>query len=369
MQRLTERGELSAPQARVLVKVVSKRMQRAASPRERNDQVRLAVARALHEKRATSKRGRSRVAARLRAGLDRWALEQLFAPSAASMARCAHQFKLSPNLCDALAAAATKESPALRTRPPTARELAAQARAQAAAERTSKVELARERRADKRDKAKAARLSAKLRKQAAAQARAEAKRARLDAERQQREQLAAARAQQVRERREAKLREREKVAAARAQRERERQEAIANKRAAVERAQRERREAIAREREQVEIARRKAEYQKQRLAYLERQRQQLAERKQRVVAAVAGEKVERGPTSRLEAQLIGMAPEDDQVAPADTISRSKGRKGRAPKQAAHAANQQQARLETAGGLDMVDALVADEPASKPVARR
>jgi colicin import membrane protein len=396
LARLMEHGELSAVEAKVLVKAVSKRMQRAASPRARKDKMRVTVARALHEQHATSRRGRERVAIRLRAGLDMWALNHLFSPETYSRANCQRQFKLSDNLCASLAAASSagsrsqqargagsaprsgeatgrarvaaavpaSEAAPVAPRPLTARERAAQRKADAAAKRRLAKETKREAALAKRERAREKRLLAKQHKRELAAAKAEAKQQRLDAERQRRSDAAAAQAKREQEKRDAIVRQREAVAAARAERERERQAAIQRKRDEAERVERERREAIQAERDRIEVARRKAEYQKQRDAYLERQREQLAERKARAVASAEGAKVQRGPASQLEAQLIGLAPQD---AAADEPS-GKGNKGvKAKPGSGSAASKASAGLPN--GLDMVDDLVAEEPSAKRVARR
>jgi hypothetical protein len=413
--RLVEQGGLSAGQARVLIKSVSKRMKRAAAPHNRTDVLRVTVARALHEPRAASKRGGGRVVARLRAGLDEWALEHLFAPTAPAMANCERQFRLSSNLCESLAAASrpssgreharaadaaaipavdpraarmgvdtlvpvptsdraidrqateTGKRVAAPQRAPTARERAAQTRARAAEERRAVIERRREAIAAKREGVRQARLAALQHKRDLQAARVDAKREQLDAQRAKRAEALAAREQREQDRRDAIARKQEQIAAARAKVVREREEAVQRKREAAERVERERREAIEREHGRVEVARRKAEYQKQRAAYLDRQREQMAARKERVVATVAGEKVERGPTSQLEAQLIGLAPEAAPNGARAEASRGKAGKNKTGSNSSAAAHEQPAAA-LPNGLEMVDALVAD-PSAKSVAHR
>jgi hypothetical protein len=402
--RLMEHGDLSAVEAKVLVKAVSKRMQRAASPHARKDKMRVTVARALHEPHAKSRRGRERVAIRLRAGLDLWALNHLFAPDTYSRASCERQFKLSDNLCESLAAAAGSSSRAqqaraaaaasnmdedeetdrakvasgpratgaapVASRPLTARERAKQRKADAAAKRRLAKEMKREAALAKREAAREKRLQAKQHKRELASFRAQAKQQRIDAERERRAAIVAAREQREQEKRDAIVRKREAVAAAKAERERERLAAIQRKRDEAERVERERLAAIQAERDRVEVARRKAEYQKQREAYLERQREQLAARKARTVANAEGEKVKRGPASELEAQLIGLSPAD--AATAEQSGKDgKGSKGGKAKPGSNKGNSMasKASADAPNGLDMVDALVAEPSSAKSVARR
>jgi hypothetical protein len=109
VDRLTEYGELSVVQARALRSVISKRMARA---KRQGDGVRVAVEQAIAGSRAGSRaasHGASSSAElkkRLRAGLDRWALEKLFAPRPSSMVTCSQKFRLSAGRCEALLAAA-----------------------------------------------------------------------------------------------------------------------------------------------------------------------------------------------------------------------------------------------------------------------
>jgi hypothetical protein len=106
VERLTEFGGLSVVQARALQSVVSKRMARAAASSRDGDGVRIAVEQALTSSHERSARA-AEVRRRLRAGLDIWALRSLFAERASSTGTCARQFRLSSKGCDALLAAAT----------------------------------------------------------------------------------------------------------------------------------------------------------------------------------------------------------------------------------------------------------------------
>jgi hypothetical protein len=104
VERLTEYGGLSAVQARSLRSVISKRMARA---KREGDGVRVAVERAIAGSQAGSDRASSaELEKRLRAGLDRWALEKLFAPGPSALVTCGQKFRLSSGRCDALLAAA-----------------------------------------------------------------------------------------------------------------------------------------------------------------------------------------------------------------------------------------------------------------------
>ena len=103
--RLKDYGELSEAQSRALIKAVSKRMKRASTHRAAKDPVRLSVKHALAAESRSARRNDARVRRRLRAGLDLWALEHLFAPRPAAFEHCGREFRLSSNLCESLLAA------------------------------------------------------------------------------------------------------------------------------------------------------------------------------------------------------------------------------------------------------------------------
>jgi hypothetical protein len=95
-RRLTKHGELRRGEAESLAENVSKRMKRAADITSAQDPLRVAVARALGVTNPNDAMGAAKIRLRLYAGLNEWALENLFAPTPGGIGR---------RQCEALVAA------------------------------------------------------------------------------------------------------------------------------------------------------------------------------------------------------------------------------------------------------------------------
>jgi hypothetical protein len=105
-RRLTKHGELRRGEAESLSESVSKRMKRAADITSAQDPLRAAVARALGVTNPNDAMGAAKIRLRLYAGLNEWALENLFAPRPGGIGRCQQEFGISLRQCEALVAAA-----------------------------------------------------------------------------------------------------------------------------------------------------------------------------------------------------------------------------------------------------------------------
>ena len=118
-RRLDKYGKLSSGEARKLVSSVSSRMKRAADMTSANDPVRQAVAVALGSANANDAMTAAKIRLRLYAGLNEWALDNLFAPRPGAMATCTGQFGLRGKACDGLMRpdAASSASQSLPRRP------------------------------------------------------------------------------------------------------------------------------------------------------------------------------------------------------------------------------------------------------------
>lgn len=312
LQRLTVYGELSNVQARALHKAVSKRMKRAAY-RDPRDPVRAVVSRAvLTETKAKrpklAKRVKradpAQVRRRLRAGLDVWALEHVFAPGPKSMQLCDRGFGLSPNLCEALLAAGGGVSLAGakvlggRATEPEVESTPAQEQTYASiaprAARAAPPEGDKPRGpAHSTEAPPAVAADAPIETPAPRVRKAEAVHAQ-----------APAPAPQPREPSAADL---------------------------------------------ADIARRKAEYQRQREAYLERRRAELEARRARVAASSASERVQRGPASEMEARVAGLSP--------DSVAKPAAAGKRPSKSSSESATHNPSS--GTGSRDEVDSLVGD----------
>ena len=111
-KRLDKYGKLSGGEARKLVSNVSGRMKRAADMSNANDPLRQAVAAALGSPGAPDAMTAAKIRLRLYAGLNEWALDNLFSPRPGAMTTCTGQFGLRGKDCEALLAAAGRMSPA-----------------------------------------------------------------------------------------------------------------------------------------------------------------------------------------------------------------------------------------------------------------
>jgi hypothetical protein len=109
--RLTKFGKLSSGDAHRVVQSVSGRMKRAADMTSDSDPLRLAVSNALYGSSVSrDAMAAAKIRLKLYAGLNEWALENLFAAKPGSMATCTTQFGLGKHDCEALLAAGGKVS-------------------------------------------------------------------------------------------------------------------------------------------------------------------------------------------------------------------------------------------------------------------
>ncbi len=113
VHRLTKYGKLSSSQAHQVIQEVTGRMKRAADITSSTDPLRMAVSNALfHTSVPPDTMSSAKVRLRLYAGLNHWALENLFAPRPGAMMTCTTQFGLGQQQCEALLAAGGNTSPA-----------------------------------------------------------------------------------------------------------------------------------------------------------------------------------------------------------------------------------------------------------------
>ena len=106
VHRLTKFGKVSSGDANRIAHAVSGRMKRAADMTSNSDPLRMAVSNALYNTPVSQDAmAAAKIRLRLYAGLNEWALENLFAARAGSMATCTTQFGLSKRDCQALLAA------------------------------------------------------------------------------------------------------------------------------------------------------------------------------------------------------------------------------------------------------------------------
>jgi hypothetical protein len=105
-KRLTKYGQLRRGESESLSENVSKRMKRAADITNAQDPLRIAVGRALGVKNPNDAMSAAKIRLRLYAGLNEWALENLFAPQRGGIGRCQQEFGVSLRQCEALVAAA-----------------------------------------------------------------------------------------------------------------------------------------------------------------------------------------------------------------------------------------------------------------------
>jgi hypothetical protein len=111
VRRLTKHGALGRNQAQSLARDVSKRMKQAADMTAADDPLRMAMSRAIGI--APGKQdamAAAKIRLRLYAGLNEWALDNLFAPKPGALARCQQELKLTSRQCDALVAASGRIS-------------------------------------------------------------------------------------------------------------------------------------------------------------------------------------------------------------------------------------------------------------------
>lgn len=105
-RRLTKYGQLRRGESESLSENVSKRMKRAADMTSAQDPLRAAVARALGVTNPNDAMSAAKIRLRLYAGLNEWALENLFAPQPGGIGRCQQEFGVTLRQCEALVAAA-----------------------------------------------------------------------------------------------------------------------------------------------------------------------------------------------------------------------------------------------------------------------
>ena len=110
-KRLTKFGKLAPAAATRVANAVSTRMKRAADMTNSGDPLRMAVSEALFgSPTPADTMGAAKVRLRLYAGLNDWALDNVFAPKPGSIASCINSFQLPPGECEALIAAGGKTS-------------------------------------------------------------------------------------------------------------------------------------------------------------------------------------------------------------------------------------------------------------------
>lgn len=105
-RRLTKYGQLRRGESESLSENVSKRMKRAADMTSAQDPLRAAVGRALGVANPNDAMAAAKIRLRLYAGLNEWALENLFAPRPGGIGRCQQEFGITLRQCEALIAAA-----------------------------------------------------------------------------------------------------------------------------------------------------------------------------------------------------------------------------------------------------------------------
>jgi len=110
-KRLSKYGKLGGPAAGRVASAVSTRMKRAADMTNSGDPLRMAVSEALFgTPTPADAMAAAKVRLRLYAGLNDWALDNVFAPKPGAIASCINSFQLQPNECEALIAAGGKTS-------------------------------------------------------------------------------------------------------------------------------------------------------------------------------------------------------------------------------------------------------------------
>lgn len=110
-KRLTKYGKLAPAAASKVASAVSARMKRAADMVNSTDPLRMAVSQALFNAPVPADAmGSAKVRLRLYAGLNDWALDNVFSPKPGAIASCINSFQLQPSECEALVAAGGKTS-------------------------------------------------------------------------------------------------------------------------------------------------------------------------------------------------------------------------------------------------------------------
>jgi hypothetical protein len=109
-KRLTKHGQLRRGESESLAENISKRMKRAADMTSAQDPLRIAVGRALGIKNPNDAMSAAKIRLRLYAGLNEWALDNLFVPKPGGIGRCQQEFGVSSRQCEALIAAAGRVS-------------------------------------------------------------------------------------------------------------------------------------------------------------------------------------------------------------------------------------------------------------------
>jgi hypothetical protein len=110
-KRLSKYGKLPPPAAGRVANAVSARMKRAADMASSGDPLRVAVSEALFgTPTPADTMAAAKVRLRLYAGLNDWALDNVFAPKPGAIASCINSFQLQPSECEALIAAGGKTS-------------------------------------------------------------------------------------------------------------------------------------------------------------------------------------------------------------------------------------------------------------------
>jgi hypothetical protein len=105
-KRLTKYGQLRRGESESLSENVSKRMKRAADMTSAQDPLRMAVGKALGVTNPNDAMSAAKIRLRLYAGLNEWALENLFVPRPGGIGRCQQEFGVTLRQCEALVAAA-----------------------------------------------------------------------------------------------------------------------------------------------------------------------------------------------------------------------------------------------------------------------
>lgn len=254
-RRLGKYGKLSSAETRKVVSTVSSRMKRAADMTNDDDPLRVAVTRALYGRPvAGDVMKAAKVRLRLYAGLNDWALENLFSPRPGAIANCTSQFGLNEKSCEALIAAsgqvALSDASRLGAGKPIGNTQAAspyRGNAQARTQQNPRF----------------GRFNSGYRAGQPAQA-AQQQRPTWTAQRPAPAARPAARPTAARP--------------------------------------------VAPPASAQSVAARKAEYQRKRQEYLARKREEMEARKNKVVAVAAGERIQRGPASVEEAEAAGLDP-------------------------------------------------------------
>ena len=110
-KRLSKFGKLSGAQANRVASTVSTRMKRAADMTGATDPLRMAVSSALFGAPVPADQmAAAKVRLRLYAGLNEWALDNLFTPRPGAVNSCSSSYGLSSKECEALLAAGGKTS-------------------------------------------------------------------------------------------------------------------------------------------------------------------------------------------------------------------------------------------------------------------